>query len=78
MEDTSDPSNIISASKQIMYHGSTYGLLEYSIDGSMLRNCTLQIMYDMLSGCAFCFVVKKTLWTSHSRNRCLFIPVLRG
>ena len=59
MEVTSDPSNIISASKQIMYHGSTYGLLEYSIDGSMLRNCTLQIMYDMLSGCAFCFVVKK-------------------
>ena len=40
----------ISATKQIVHHGSTYGLLEYSMvaDESLLRNCTLQIMYGTL------------------------------
>ena len=38
-----------SSRKQIMHHGRVYGLVEFSKDSddSLLRNCTLQIVYDV-------------------------------
>ena len=49
VNETSYISAAESGRKQIMHHGRVYGLVEFSKDAekSLLRNCTLQIVYDV-------------------------------
>ena len=49
VNETSYISAAQSGRKQIMHHSRVYGLVEFSkdADDSLLRNCTLQIVYDV-------------------------------
>ena len=50
MVETTTTSAIESGTKQVMHHGRLYGIVEYfkNTNERMLRNCTLEFVYDAL------------------------------